>query len=109
MIPVMAIMRMKIPGGDNPKGLMFWGISSLATIAGAIAAYPINSWLVGSGLKHGMMTAISSKPAMPGMSGHEHRETQVSILKKFSMFLLSAACLVAAVWITSMFVELRLR
>ena len=109
MIPVMAIMRMKIPGGDNPKGLMFWGISSLATIAGAIAAYPINSWLVGSGLKHGMMTAISSKPAMPGMSGHEHRETQVSILKKFSMFLLSAVCLVAAVWITSMFVELRLR
>jgi len=52
MIPVMAIMRAKIPAGDDPKGLMFWGISSIATIAGTITAYPINSWLVGSGLKH---------------------------------------------------------
>jgi hypothetical protein len=109
MIPVMAIMRMKIPGGDDPKGLMFWGISSLSTIAGAIAAYPINSWLVGSGLKHGMMTAISSKPVMTGMSGHEHKEPQVSIRKKFGVFLLSTACLVAAVWITSMFVEFKFR
>jgi hypothetical protein len=88
---------------------MFWGISSLSTIAGAIAAYPINSWLVGSGLKHGMMTAISSKPAMPGMSGHERKEPPVSILKKTGVFLLSTACVVAAVWITSMFVELKLR
>src|SRR5262249_26852968 len=107
MIPVMAIMRMKIPGGDDPKGLMFWGISSLSTIAGTVAAYPINSWLVGSGLKHGMMTAISSKPAMPGMSGHEHKEPQVSIRKKFGVFLLSTACLVAAVWITLMLVEFK--
>jgi hypothetical protein len=56
-----------------------------------------------------MMTAISSKPAMPGMSGHEHKEPQVSILKKLGVLLLSTACLVAAVWITSMFVELKLR
>ncbi len=111
MIPVMAIMRMKIEGGDDPKGLMFWGISSLATIAGAIAAYPVNSWLVGSGLKHGMMTAVSSKPAMPGMPGmsgrEEHKQPQVSFMTKFGVFLLSLGFLLAAVWITSRIVELK--
>ncbi|MFI5323418.1 MAG: DUF4396 domain-containing protein [Thermodesulfobacteriota bacterium] len=58
--------------GNDPKGLMFWGSSSLATIAGAGAAYPINSWLVGSGLKHGMISAVSgitTGEGMPGMSG----------------------------------------
>lgn len=116
MIPVMAIMRAEIPGGDDPKGLMFWGISSIATIAGTLTAYPINSWLVGSGLKHGMMTAASSKPItagmsdmseMPGMSGHgHHMEPDVSFMKKFGVFLLSAACLLIAVLITSRIVEL---
>ena len=110
MIPVMAIMRMKIPGGDDPKGLMFWGISSLATIAGAIAAYPVNSWLVGSGLKHGMMTAVSSEPAMPGMPGmsdrEQHKQPQVSFMKKFGVLLISVGFLLAAVWITSRIVEL---
>ncbi|MEQ9619533.1 MAG: DUF4396 domain-containing protein [Deltaproteobacteria bacterium] len=110
MIPVMAIMRARIEGGDDPKGLMFWGISSIAAIAGTMTAYPINSWLVGSGLKHGMMTAASSKPTMPGTSGGgHHEEPDVSLTKKFSVFLLSAACLIAAVWITSWFVELRVR
>ena len=112
MIPVMAIMRMKIPGEDDPKGLMFWGISSLATIAGAIAAYPVNSWLVGSGLKHGMMSAASSKPSMegmPGMSSREHHTPpHVTFMKKLGVFLLSAGFLLAAVWITSRFVELKL-
>ncbi len=110
MIPVMAIMRMKIQGGDDPKGLMFWGISSLATIAGAIAAYPVNSWLVGSGLKHGMMTAVSSEPAMPGMPGmsdrEQHKQPQVSFMKKFGVLLISVGFLLAAVWITSRIVEL---
>jgi hypothetical protein len=116
MIPVMAIMRAKIPGGDDPKGLMFWGISSIATIAGTITAYSINSWLVGSGLKHGMMTAASSKPMegmtgmsqMPGMSGHgHHKGSDVSFMKRFGVFLLSVACLLIAVFITSWIVELK--
>lgn len=116
MIPVMAIMRMKIPGGDDPKGLMFWGISAIATIAGAIAAYPVNSWLVGSGLKHGMMSAVSGKPSMtgvadmPGMNMQEgHKGPKVSFMKKLGVFFLSAGFLLAAVWITSQFIELKLR
>lgn len=112
MIPVMAILRMKIPDGDDPKGLMFWGISSLATIAGAIAAYPVNSWLVGSGLKHGMMSAVSSKPSMegmPGMQGNmQHKASQVTLMKKLGVFLLSLGFLFAAVWITSRVIPLKL-
>jgi hypothetical protein len=64
MIPVMAILRAKIQGGDDPNGLMFWGISSLATITWALTTYPINTWLVVSGLKHGMMSAVSSMTTM---------------------------------------------
>jgi len=112
MIPVMAILRMKIPGGDDPKGLMFWGISSIATIAGAIAAYPVNSWLVGSGLKHGMMSAVSGKPSMegmPGMPGNEdHQAPHVPFVKKLGVFLLSLGFLFAAVWITSRVIPLKL-
>jgi hypothetical protein len=113
MIPVMAILRMKIPGGDDPKGLMFWGISSLATIAGAIAAYPVNSWLVGSGLKHGMMSAVSGKSVMegmPGMSGGmQHKTPHVTFIKKLGVFLISIGFLLAAVWVTSRVIPLKLR
>lgn len=119
MIPVMAILRAKIPGGDDPAGLMFWGISSLATIAGGLTAYPVNSWLVGSGLKHGMMSASTGKPAdegMPGMAGMagmdmhgEHKKPDVPFTIKLLVFLISAVCLVLAVWGTSYFVTLRLK
>jgi Domain of unknown function (DUF4396) len=34
--------------------LRFWGVMSLATLVGAIIAYPVNVWLVAVGLKHGM-------------------------------------------------------
>lgn len=119
MIPVMAILRAKIPGGDDPGGLMFWGISSLATMAGGLTAYPVNSWLVGSGLKHGMMSASTNKPAagsmhdMAGMTGmdmrHENKKPDVSPTTKLLVFLLSAGFLVLAVWATSYFVTLRLK
>ena len=119
MIPVMAILRAKMPGGDDPAGLMFWGISSLATIAGGLTAYPVNSWLVGSGLKHGMMSASTGKPAEGGMTGmagmagmdmhHEQKKPGVPFTKKLLVFLLSVAFLALAVWVTSYFVTLRLK
>ncbi|HVY55052.1 MAG TPA: DUF4396 domain-containing protein [Thermodesulfobacteriota bacterium] len=112
MIPVMAILRMKVPGGDDPKGLMFWGISSLATIVGALAAYPVNSWLVGSGLKHGMMSAVSGRVTMEGMPGMEdgmqHKAPHVTFMTKLGVFLISAGFLLAAVWVTSRIVPLKL-
>ena len=112
MIPVMAIMRGLIPGGDDPKGLMFWGIASVATVAGGITAYPMNSWLVGSGLKHGMMSAVSSKPIGQGDTGgmkmDMSRKPDISLAKKLGVVVLTFGVLALAVWITSFFIELEL-
>jgi hypothetical protein len=112
MIPVMAIGRGLIPGGDDPKGLMFWGIASVATIAGGLTAYPMNSWLVGSGLKHGMMTAASSKPIGHGDSGgmkmDMSKKPDISLAKKLGVVALTFGFLALAVWITSFFIELKL-
>ena len=106
MIPVMAIMRGTILGGGDPKGPIFWGISSVATLAGIITAYPMNSWLVGSGLKHGMMSAVTDATKPMDMS--KHKAPDVSFAKKFGVFILTVAILAVAVWITSFFVELKL-
>ena len=106
MIPVMAILRGVIPGGDNPTGPIFWGISSVATLAGIITAYPINSWLVGSGLKHGMMSAVTDATKPMDMS--KLKAPTVSLSTKLGVVVLTIACLVIAVWITSFFVELKL-
>ena len=50
----------------EPTSLRFWGIMSLATMVGAVVAYPINVWLVRAGYKHGMGTERSpaGAPAM---------------------------------------------
>ena len=63
MIPTMVILMSRVPGSDNPTNPTFWGVMSLAALAGMATAYPINSWMVARGLKHGMMTAPSPKQA----------------------------------------------
>jgi hypothetical protein len=65
MIPVMIILMSRIPGSDDPRQPTFWGVMSLATMVGMVTAYPINSWMVAKGIKHGMMTAPSAKAASP--------------------------------------------
>jgi hypothetical protein len=106
MIPVMAILRGTISGGADPEGPIFWGISSVATLAGIITAYPINSWLVGSGLKHGMMSAVTDATKPMDMS--KHKAPNVSLSKKLGVVILTLCCLAIAVWITTFFVELKL-
>ena len=118
MIPVMAIGRGLIPGGDDPKGLMFWGIASAATLAGGLTAYPINSWLVRSGLKHGMMTAASSKPLghpgggdmeeMGGMKMDMSKHPDISLGKKLALVVITFGFLAIAAWVTSLFIDLKL-
>jgi len=66
MIPAMVLLKHFTPGSGEPTSPRFWGVMSAATLVGAVTAYPINSWLVRRGFKHGMMTA--SAPAMPGMA-----------------------------------------
>ncbi len=57
MLPVMAILMARNPTAVRPGGLRFCGVMSLAILAGAIVAYPVNVWLVANGLKHGMGTS----------------------------------------------------
>jgi len=40
----------------SPAGPGFWFVMSIALCAGFVVALPVNWWLVGHGLKHGMMT-----------------------------------------------------
>ncbi len=56
MIPVMVYIMSRDMQAMEPDSLHFWGAMSLATLAGAVLAYPINSWLVRTKLKHGMGT-----------------------------------------------------
>lgn len=39
-----------------PAELLYWGVMSAGIVAGFLAAYPVNIWLVHANLKHGLMT-----------------------------------------------------
>lgn len=56
MIPVMIVLMTKNMWAMKPTSMGFWGIMSLASLAGAALGYPVNWWLVKNGLKHGMGT-----------------------------------------------------
>jgi hypothetical protein len=66
MIPVMVILMSRDMAAMNPLGLRFWGVMSLASIVGGILAFPVNYWLVATGLKHGMGTVRAL-----GKGGHD--------------------------------------
>ncbi len=66
MFPVMAILTTRDPSAMEPTSGRFWGVMALATITGGLLAYPVNWWLVASGLKHGM----GSSRAL-GNGGHD--------------------------------------
>ena len=57
MFPTMVLLMM---GRDMramlPSELVFWGTMSVAVAAGVLLAYPVNTWMVAKGLKHGMGT-----------------------------------------------------
>jgi len=54
---IVTTMGMKlVPESNNPLSVEFWFIMSMALLAGFIAAFPINWWLVSNHMKHGMMT-----------------------------------------------------
>ncbi|WP_371423051.1 DUF4396 domain-containing protein [Tardiphaga sp.] len=56
MIPVMVVLMSRDMAAMHAGSLRFWGVMSLATLVGFAVAYPLNLWLVGVGLKHGMGT-----------------------------------------------------
>ncbi len=68
MVPVMFLTMAHIPGSEFPQGATFWFVMSVALLAGAIIAYPMNWWLVAHHLKHGMMTVRRSDAAEASFS-----------------------------------------
>jgi hypothetical protein len=56
MVPVMVILMTRDMTAMEPTSLRYWGVMSLASLAGFALAYPVNWWLVAVGLKHGMGT-----------------------------------------------------
>lgn len=118
MIPTMVVLMHSLPGADNPYHALFWGVMSVATMVGMITAYPINSWMVARGLKHGMMSAIpkpkgDKETAMPAamsenmeMSSGQHHGQHVASLPKLqlvSVLIGTFAVLALSLWITNLF------
>jgi hypothetical protein len=66
MLPVMVVLTTQDPSAMEPTSARFWGVMAIATIVGGLLAYPVNWWLVASGLKHGM-----GSPRALGKGGHE--------------------------------------
>ncbi len=78
MAPVMVVLMM---GRDmramDPTQLLYWGTMSAGVIVGFFTAYPVNAWLVATGLKHGMGTA---RPTPDGHSAPAHAHTAAAHL-----------------------------
>jgi hypothetical protein len=65
MLPVAAFGHLAVGTVLTPRMPEFWFVRSMALLAGFIAAYPMNWWLVARGLKHGMLTVRPASDATP--------------------------------------------
>ncbi|MBT4769553.1 MAG: DUF4396 domain-containing protein [Rhodospirillaceae bacterium] len=126
MIPVMVILTEHLPGSDDPTSPRFWAVMSIAATVGAIVGYPVNSWMVKRGLKHGMMSpnmggdmgdmdmggdpvpATSPDHGAGGTEGSTEGAVGASVPQTtlVAVFVFTVACLLAGVWLASNFVEL---
>ncbi|MDQ2834302.1 MAG: DUF4396 domain-containing protein, partial [Acidobacteriota bacterium] len=85
MIPVMVILMSRHVNAMEPTSGRFWAVMSLATLVGAVLAFPINWWLVKHGLKHGMGTdrvlgkggSVLDPRPMPMPAAHGSRGTDM--------------------------------
>lgn len=114
MSPVMVVLMTRASGAMEPTDLRFWGIMSLATLAGAVLAYPVNVWLVARGLKHGMGTeralgkggeTVSDSRhtgAVDSKGGHttraRARRAEIVIAAVLTLALLTVGIVVAAIF-----------
>ncbi len=103
MIPVMLVLMTRHTSAMDPTGLRFWGVMSLATVVGLVAAYPVNVWLVAAGLKHGMGTerVLGEGGAPIDVAAGEKRtndmQTLASPSPKMSSMVRATAAQIAAV------------
>ncbi|WP_457745144.1 DUF4396 domain-containing protein [Sulfurimonas sp.] len=110
MIPTMVVLMNTLPDAGNPYHLLFWGVMSVATIAGMITAYPINSWMVSKGLKHGMMSAIPSPKAksmdMSGDKQHSNHISKLSTSQSTIVLIATFGLLIFALICTNLFASI---
>jgi hypothetical protein len=108
MLPVKALAMQSVPGSDDPLRPTFWGIMGLATMAGPLTAYPINSWMVRHGIKHGMMSAIPDPAPMASMSHGAMAEARVPSMRAAALIGATALVFLVVMWLTSLVVRFRL-
>ncbi len=73
MAVVMVLWMRAVPRSAMPSHSLFWLVMSMALVAGALVAYPINWWLVSHQLKHGLMSTAGRGMHMAmghGLAGH---------------------------------------
>lgn len=123
MIPTMVVLMSRDMAAMHASSLRFWGVMSVATLVGFAVAYPINLWLVGVRLKHGMGTVRAlghgghevaaeprSTPPMPGMEhdtmqgmsdmaiGSRATRPQIIAMTVLTLVMLSAGIIVATLF-----------
>lgn len=96
MLPVILVIKYLFPIASDPSQPYFWGMMSLATLVGFIFGYPINSYLVRKGYKHGMMSR--------GMEmSHHHMEgpstKEIILHTAWTYAFLVAVFLIIAIWV----------
>lgn len=74
MIPVVMVGKSMLPEAEHATSMDYWFVMQIGAIVGLALGYPVNYWLVGKGLKHGMMTERPQQAA--GEMQHEHDHTQ---------------------------------
>ncbi|MGE3954549.1 MAG: DUF4396 domain-containing protein [Parachlamydiales bacterium] len=100
MIPLILLFRTQYPITSDPTRPYFWGVMSLATFVAFLLAYPINSWMVAKGIKHGMMSRDTEHE-------HMHEMGSVSLGKQTSLVLRTYAFLIAVIYLCSFAVPVR--
>ena len=110
MLPTMVILMHRLPQSHDPRQAAFWGVMSVATLAGGITAYPINSWMVARHIKHGMMTAPGAATAMPAMHNMKgmpsHAAATLPLSTQAVVLVTTLVLLALAVYITARFAPL---
>ncbi len=95
MFPVIVIVKHYLPESSDPTLPYFWGKMALATIVGFILAYPINSWMVRKGIKHGMMSR--------DMTMEHHEPPKLSAATMWTMVIGTFAIFIGVMAIVSLF------
>ncbi|NGX45498.1 MAG: hypothetical protein K940chlam2_00653 [Chlamydiae bacterium] len=107
MFPVIVIVKHFLPEASNPATLLFWGMMSLATLVGFALAYPINSWMVKRGVKHGMMSKPQGEKEIHH-NMHEHMEpTKLSPALTWGLVIGTYAFFIGAMIVTGCFVPIQ--